>query len=107
MRDGAAAAGKCCFKFLLMEKIDVRELLSDPAKGKVQIREGLERDLKCAIYTLNEVLKTPVVFDMYCEAYWTRLVGFYEKQKNQVDMFIPPDATERFIQHKEKENSHG
>lgn len=70
-----------------MEKIDVRQLMEDPARGKAIIREGLEKDLKCAIYTLNEVLKTPDVFDAYCEAYWVRLVGFYEKSKDQVEMF--------------------
>lgn len=69
-----------------MEKFNVQQFLNDPVKGKEVIRKGLEQDLKCAIYTLNEVLKTPDMFDAYAESVWTRYVAFYEKEKAQVKM---------------------
>lgn len=73
-----------------MEKLDVRQFLNDPVKGKEVIRRGLEQDLKCAIYTLNEVLKSPVMFDAYTESVWTRYMSFYEKEKAQGDLFVEP-----------------
>lgn len=85
------------------EKLDVRQFLNDPVEGKRVIRQGLEQDLKCAIFTLNEVLKSQVMFDAYVESVWTRYMSFYEKEqadKAQAELF--PNAPDYI-----KPNGHG
>lgn len=84
----------------MSQKLDVRQFLNDPVEGKRVIRQGLEQDLKCAIFTLNEVLKSQVMFDAYVESVWTRYMAFYEKDKAQADLF--PNAPDYI-----KPNGHG
>lgn len=73
-----------------MEKIDVRQLMEDPEKGREFIRKGMLLDVKAAIYTLNQVLQSSEMQDAYVESQWRRFVAFYEKQKAEPSLFDLP-----------------